>query len=122
MPIYSKLFHKLNIWFIINTMDATNCIFGDDCPIHGRCGCDMEWSFLQDTESVIDWLVSRCLSNPCIYIHENGQRTYSVFHNKSFQEYSLCQIHFQSVWNLTELEILSILSSDDPRVTLAPEE
>ena len=122
MPIYSKLFHKLNIWFIINTMDATNCIFGDDCPIHGRCGCDIEWSSLQDTETVIDWLVSRCLSNPCIYIHENGQRTYSVFHNESFQEYSLCQFHFQSVWNITELEILSILSSDDPRVRLAPEE
>ena len=103
-------------------MDATNCIFGDDCPIHGRCGCDMEWSSLQDTESVIDWLVSRCLSNPCIYIHKNGQRTYYVFHTESFQEYSLCPVHFQSVWNITELEILSILSSDDPRVRLAPEE
>ena len=135
MPNYSKLFHKLNIYFIVNTMDAANCIFGDHCPIHGRCGCDIaycpihgrcgcdiDWSSLQDTETVIDWLVSRCLSNPCIYIHENGQRTYYVFHNESFQEYSLCQFHFQSVWNLTELEILSILSSDDPRVRLAPEE
>ena len=103
-------------------MDATNCIFGDDCPIHGRCGCDMEWSFLQDTESVIDWLVSRCLSNPCIYIHENGQRTFSVFNNESYEEYSLCNFHFQTVWQLTEFEIRSMLSSADPRVKLAPEE
>ena len=79
-------------------MAATNCIFGDDCPIHGRiCGCDMQWSLLQDTESVIDWLVSRRLSNPCIYIH--------VFHTETFQEYSLCPLHFQSVWNITEVEI-----------------
>ena len=116
-------------------MDAANCIFGDHCPIHGRCGCDIayctihgrcgcdiEWSSLQYTETVIDWLVSRCLSNPCIYIHENGQRTFSVFNNESFEEYSLCNFHFQSVWSLTELEIRSMLSSADPRVKLAPEE
>ena len=116
-------------------MDAAYCILGDHCPIHGRCicylaycpmhdrcGCDIDWSTLNDTETVIHWLVSRCLSNPCIYIHENGQRTFSVFHNESFEEYSLCNFHFQSVWNLTELEIRSMLSSADPRVKLAPEE
>ena len=95
-------------------MAATNCIFGEDCPIHGRiCGCDMQWSLLQDTESVIDW---------GIYIHENDQLNYYVFHTETFQEYSLCPLHFQSVWNITEVEILSILSSGDPRVRLAPEE
>ena len=94
-------------------MAATNCIFGVDCPIHGRYGCDMQWSFLQETESVIDW---------CIYIHKNGQRNYYVFHTETFQEYLLCPLHFQSVWNITEVEILSILSSGDPRVRLAPEE
>ena len=44
-------------------MAATNCIFGDDCPIHGRYGCDMECSFLQDnidgdSMSTFYWLVS----------------------------------------------------------------
>ena len=95
-------------------MAQTNCIFGEDCPIHGRnCGCDMQWSLLQDTESIMDWGID---------IHENGQLKYYVFHTETFQEYALCPVHFLRVWTLSEVGLLSIISSGDPRVRLAPEE
>ena len=117
-------------------MDAAHCLFGIHCPVHGRCicpleycpmhdricGCDIDWPSLNVTETVIHWLVIRSLSNPCIYIHENGQLTFSVFNNESYEEYSLCNFHFQTVWQLTEIEIRNMLSSADPRVKLAPEE
>ena len=36
------------------------------CPMHDRiCGCDIDWPSLNVTETVIHWLVSRSLSNPC---------------------------------------------------------
>ena len=59
-------------------MDAAYCILGNHCPLHGRCicylnycpmhdrcSCDIDWSTLNVTETVIHWLVSRSLSNPC---------------------------------------------------------
>ena len=57
-------------------MAQTNCIFGEDCPIHGRiCGYNMQCSLLQDTESIMDWGID---------IHENGQLKYYVFLAETF--------------------------------------
>ena len=36
-------------------MEAIHCMFGEDCPCHGRnCGCDMGWALLEERQS-LDW-------------------------------------------------------------------
>ena len=95
-------------------MAQTNCMFGEDCPCHGRnCGCDMQWALLQDPESNMDWGID---------IQENGQLKYYVFDTETFQEYAMCPFHFLRVWTLSEQGLFSIIDSGDRRVRLAPEE
>ena len=95
-------------------MEQNNCLFGIDCPCHGRnCGCDMEWALLQDPESTMDWAID---------IEQDGRMKFYVFDAETFEEYVMCPAHFLRVWSLTEQELFRIIASRDRRVRLAPEE
>ena len=95
-------------------MEPNNCMFGEDCPSHGRnCGCDIAWALLQDPEIKLDWGID---------ILEDGQLKFYVFDTETFEEYAMCPFHFLNTWHLTEQGVFSIIASRDRRVRLVPEE
>jgi len=93
-------------------MEAIHCMFGEDCPCHGRnCGCDMGWALLEERQS-LDWGIEVLL---------NGTLRYYVF-DADFEEYYMCPTHFLAVWRLTEEDIFQMIASQDRKIRLSPEE
>ena len=93
-------------------MDQINCLFGQDCPCHGRnCGCDMRWALLEERQT-IDWGIE---------VQINGSMKYYVF-DADFEQYYMCATHFLSVWRLTVEDIFLMIASQDRKIRLASEE
>ena len=93
-------------------MEPINCMFGKDCPCHGRnCGCDMRWALLEERQT-IDWRIE---------VQINGSMKYYVF-DADFEQYYVCATRFLSVWRLTGEDIFLMIASQDRKIRLSPEE